>query len=358
MITLKINNRVVEVEEGSTILQAAKKLGIFIPTFCFDDFERMPAKHCSNCHEYGDCKMCSCEVEGEGSLLTACNTEAKDGMVVWTESPEVKKARVNILNRMIATHPLDCVNCKKLGSCKLQKYCEMYGVKDPEYVIPYEHREKDLSNRFYFQEMDKCIRCGKCVRTCRELVGVNALQMVQKGNVAYVVPNGGDCMAETTCVSCGNCVSVCPVGALMPKSQHEFREWEVQKIQTTCAYCGVGCQIEFSVKDGVLVDAKPANGPSNQGLLCVKGKFAYDFINHKDRLKVPMVRKNGVLVESTWEEALGIVAEKILEVKEEYGPDAIAGFSSARTVNEDNYLFQKFLRAAVGTNNVDHCARL
>jgi formate dehydrogenase major subunit len=182
--------------------------------------------------------------------------------------------------------------------------------------------------------------------------------MVQKGNVAYVVPNGGDCMAETTCVSCGNCVSVCPVGALMPKSQHEFREWEVQKIQTTCAYCGVGCQIEFSVKDGVLVDAKPANGPSNQGLLCVKGKFAYDFINHKDRLKVPMVRKNGVLVESTWEEALGIVAEKILEVKEEYGPDAIAGFSSARTVNEDNYLFQKFLRAAVGTNNVDHCARL
>ena len=148
MITLKINNRVVTVEEGSTILQAAKKLGIFIPTFCFDDFERMPAKHCSNCHEYGDCKMCSCEVEGEGSLLTACNTEAKDGMVVWTESPEVKKARVSILNRMIAIHPLDCVNCKKLGACKLQKYCEMYGVKDPEYIISYEHRDKDLSNRF------------------------------------------------------------------------------------------------------------------------------------------------------------------------------------------------------------------
>ena len=358
MITLKINNRVVEVEEGSTILQAAKKLGIFIPTFCFDDFERMPAKHCSNCHKYGDCKMCSCEVEGEGSLLTACNTEAKDGMVVWTESPEGKKARVSILNRMIATHPLDCVNCKKLGACKLQKYCEMYGVKDPEYVIPYEHREKDLSNRFYLQDLDKCIRCGKCVRTCRDLVGINALKMVQKGNVAYVVPNGGDTMAETACVSSGNCVSVCPVGALMPKSQHEFREWEVQKIQTTCAYCGVGCQIEFSVIDGVLVDAKPANGPSNQGLLCVKGKFAYDFINHKDRLKVPMVRKNGVLVESTWEEALGIVAEKILVVIEEYGPDAIGGFSSARTVNEDNYLFQKFLRAAVGTNNVDHCARL
>lgn len=128
MITLKINNRTVEVEEGSTILQAAEKLGIFIPTFCHDDYGRMPAKHCSNCTEYGDCKMCSCEVEGEASLLTACNTQAEEGMVVWTESEEVKKARTDILYRMIATHPLDCMNCKKLGDCKLQKYCEMYGV--------------------------------------------------------------------------------------------------------------------------------------------------------------------------------------------------------------------------------------
>lgn len=358
MITLKINGRVVEVEEGSTILQAAKKQGIFVPTFCFDDFERMPAKHCSNCHEYGDCKICSCEVEGVDSLLTACNTPAEDGMIVWTESAEVKKARVSILNRMIATHPLDCVNCKKLGACKLQKYCEMYGVKEPQYVIPYEHREKDMSSRFYYHDMDKCIRCGKCVRTCRDLVGINALTMAQRGNVAYVIPNVGKTMAETACVSCGNCVSVCPVGAIMPKSQHDFREWETKKVQTTCTYCGVGCQIEYSVKDGMLVGARPADGPSNHGLLCVKGKFAYDFINHKDRLTHPMIRKNGRLVESSWDEALDLVAGKILEVKEEYGPDSIAGFSSARTDNESNYLFQKLLRAGVGTNNVDHCARL
>ena len=358
MIKLKINGRVVEVEPGSTILQAAQKLGIFIPTFCNDDLGRLTAKYCMNCHEFGDCKMCSCEVEGYVSLLTACNTPAQEGMVVWTESEEVKTARISILLRLLATHPLDCMNCGKLGDCKLQKYCEMYGVTGPAYQMPYMHREKDMSSRFYFQEMDKCIRCGKCIRICRELVGMNALAMAQRGNMAYVVPNHALRKADSACVSCGNCVSACPVGALMPKSQQHFRRWETEKVITTCPYCGVGCQIEYAVRNGKIVEAMPVKGPSNQGLLCVKGKFAFDFVNHKDRLKYPMIRKNGKLVRASWNEALNTVARKINEVKAEYGPDAIAGFSSARTTNEENYLFQKFMRAAVGTNNVDHCARL
>ena len=387
MVKLTINGRPVEVDNGCTILNAAKKLNIFIPTFCHDEYDRFSGANCPEYNGIGDCKMCSCEVVGKNELVTACNTVVEDGMQVLTESQKVKDERKKILKRIISIHPMDCVNCVKLGACKLQKYCEMYGIKDKEKEAPYEKRGKDMSNRFYYQEMDKCIRCGKCVKTCKELVGVHALTTCKVGDLTYVIPNisenvykeklgkanpsaeeilkayreGKIGMGDTDCVSCGNCVSVCPVGALMPKSENEFREWETKKVVTTCTYCGVGCQIEYSIKDGKIVDAKPANGPSNEGLLCVKGKFAYDFVNHKDRLIHPMIRKNGKdspLVQVSWEEALDFAANKIKEVRDQFGGDAVAGFSSARTINEDNYLFQKFLRAGVGTNNVDHCARL
>lgn len=357
MIQLKINSRMVEVEPGATILQAANKAGVFIPTFCHDDYDRLPSKH-SGCNEFNACNMCSCEVEGEAALVTACDTEAKDGMVVRTESEAVIQARKQILERMLLVHPLDCINCKKLGACKLQRYCEMYGVKGPASPAVVNHQDKDASSRYFIRDFNKCVGCGKCVQTCRELVGVGALQLIRKGQHSFVVPKGADTMAQTHCVSCGSCVSVCPVGALMPKSQNEFRYWETKVVRSVCAYCGVGCLVDFYVKNGRVVDAKPAYGPANQALLCVKGKFAFDFVNHKDRLTQPLIRKKGKLVPASWEEALSLAAAKIMEVKQEYGPDAIAGFSSARTVNEDSYLFQKFMRAAIGTNNVDHCARL
>ena len=383
---LKINGREYEIEkqEGLRVFKAAKNVGVDIPNFTIDE----------NCHfnaafdepedyEYSLKDMSVVEINGK--LVRSYEVEAEDGMEIWTDSPKCKARRKEILGKVVSFHPLDCVNCVKLGDCKLQRYCDMYGVKEGTEKVSYIKRPKDMSNRFYFQEFDKCIRCGRCVKVCKDKVGVEALEMVQDGKMRYVVPNldsklwkerigkenpsgkekvmaiidGKVSMADSTrCVSCGNCVSVCPVGAIMPKSENDFRAWETKKTITTCTYCGVGCQIEYSVKNGKIVDAKPANGPSNEALLCVKGKFGYDFINHKDRLKHPMIRKNGKLVEATWEEALDLAASKIKEARDTYGPDSVAGFSSARTVNEDNYLFQKMLRAAVGTNNVDHCARL
>lgn len=351
MIQLKVNNRMVETEDGSTILKAAQKLGIFIPTFCSD--ERLPNRACDK----DACRMCSCQVEGAEGLVPACSTPAENGMVVWTESPAVKQARIHILERMLEKHPLDCMNCAKLGQCKLQKFCNLYGVTKP-YDPDYSRSPLDESSKFYFRDMDKCIRCGRCVRTCRELVGVGALKMVEENGDLRVRPNGGSCMSETACVNCGNCVNVCPVGAVLPKARVPFRYWQTKRVRSVCPYCGVGCQMDYYVKDGRIVDVKPALGTSNEGLSCVKGKFAYDFINHKDRLTVPLIRRNGVLTEAGWEEALQLVADKLQEVKHQFGPDALAGFASARALNEENYLFQKFMRAAVGTNNVDHCARL
>lgn len=361
MITVTVNNREIQVSEDTTILSAARKLGIDIPTFCSDERVRFAEQ----CDEYGsckvcsDCKICSVEVDGVSGLPTACNNICGDGMVIWTESPAVITARKEILAQKLSRHPLECMNCNKLGACKLQLYCERYGVSEPPYRVPYEHVPIDDSTKFYYYEPDKCIACGKCVRVCKHLMGVDAIKIAQYGYAARVVPTSGANLAESGCVHCGNCVSVCPVGALSPKAENKFRAWETRKVRTTCAFCGVGCQMDLLVKADRVVGIDPANGIPNNGLLCVKGKFAFDFINHPNRLTEPLVRgADGCLHPAGWDETLDIVADKINEIRGEFGADAIAGLSSARVTNEENYLFMKFMRAAVGTNNVDHCARL
>ena len=348
MLNVTIDGIQVQVKEGSTILEAARSVGIEIPTLCY----------LKDLTPEASCRICLVEIEGIPKLFTACSTPVAEGNVIYTKSEKVVAARRSVLDLMLSTHNADCFSCAKNGDCQLQNLCYEYGVEKTSFAGVRNEYPIDDSNEFFTYNPNQCILCQRCVNVCQKLHGEAAIGITGRGFKAKIATPFDQLIRSTNCVSCGNCVSVCPVGALMPKSQQFFRQWETQKVVTTCAYCGVGCQIEYSVRNGKIVDAKPANGPSNQGLLCVKGKFAFDFINHKDRLKYPMVRKNGKLVRASWDEALNTVAKKINEVKAEFGPDAIAGFSSARTVNEDNYLFQKFLRAAVGTNNVDHCARL
>jgi len=349
MINLKINDQEIKVPEGKNILDYCIDLGIDIPTLCHD--ERIKSE--------GACRMCVVEVKGINRLLASCATPATDGMEIKTHSPEVMEARKDVLELTWASHPNDCVVCEANGNCKLQDYSYEYKLDSiPEYDGHKRNFSIDNSNKFFYIDPEKCILCGKCVSVCKDLQGVEALGFNKRGHdtfVSFAFDNG---MEQSNCVSCGNCVSVCPTGALMEKSNIIFRSWETKKTRTTCPYCGVGCQFDIVTKGEQVVRIDPAPGIPNDGLLCVKGKFAYKFINHKGRLTSPLIKENGVFREASWDEAYELIANKYTELRSKYGAPAFAGLASAKCTNEENYMFQKLFRAAIGTNNVDHCARL
>ncbi len=344
----------VEIDNDLTILEAARLLNIDIPTFCHDD----------RLNPTGSCRMCVVEVEGARNLMTACSTKVRDGMVVRTNTKNVVETRKGILELMWANHPNECLVCEKSGECKLQDYSYQYNVNPDSIFKPLNSRDFiDNSNEFYTFDSRKCILCGKCVQICSELQMTSAIGFDERGIDTHIKIKQHDDSIDGVidlykCVSCGNCVNNCPVGALMPKTKDKYRNWEVDKIKTTCPYCGVGCQFNLVVKDNKVVRVEPVKGGTNDGLLCVKGSFGYKFINHPDRLKQPLIKKDGVFVESTWEEAMDLIVKKINETKAKHGPNAFSGLSSAKCTNEENYLMQKLVRAGFGTNNVDHCARL
>jgi len=354
-VTLTIDNQTVTVEKGKTILDAAMQIGIDIPHLCKDD--RLTPT--------GACRLCLVEVEGRPKLQTSCSTPAEPGMVVHSETPEIRKLRKSVLELTIAEHRLSCTTCDKDGDCLLQDYAYRYHINEHKYPS-LEHKVTTMNytarEKAFVYDPSKCIRCGRCVKICAEVQGIHAITFMKRSYEVMVTSGFNDPLKTTVCETCGQCVGTCPTGALYPKAaKQKGRAKDLEKIRTTCVYCGVGCQLDLNIsrKTGelVMVSTEPGSIP-NDGNTCVKGRFGYDFVHSPKRLTKPLIKEQGGFREAEWEEALDLVARRFTGLRSEFGPHALAGFTSARATNEENYVIQKFVRAAMGTNNIDHCARL
>lgn len=347
-INLTIDGQEITVEPGTTILEAARQLGIDIPTLCQDP-ELAPN---------GACRICVVEVENARTLVASCVAPAGSGMVVHTESDRVIKARKGILNLMVANHPLVCITCEKTGECRLQDYCYRYEVADSEFSGETKELPLDDSNLFFIRDMNKCVLCGICVGKCQEVIGAGAIDFTKRGFGSNVGPAFEDPIEASSCVFCGLCIDSCPVGALIPKSAiGKGRPWEIEKVKSVCPYCSIGCNINLHVKDNRVVGVTPLKGESvNRGHLCIRGKFGWDYLQSEDRLISPLVKSNGVFVEVSWEEALAYIVDRVEEIKKRYGAQALMGLCSPKVTNEESFLFQKLIRS-LGTNNVDSYTR-
>lgn len=332
-----------------TILKAAEEHGIHIPTLCYH--ERLTIT--------GACRMCVVEVKGARKLMAACATPVNDGMEVFTESEKTVEARREVLRLLIANHDLRCLTCERNGDCRLQDYCYRYKVEDTPYKGEVRDYPIDTDNPFFIRDYSKCIRCGRCVTICAEINGAYVYDFMHRGFDTKVASAYDDTLQETTCTFCGMCINVCPVAALVEKSTvWAGRPWEMKKVTTTCPYCGVGCQLKLKVKDNRIIGVTADRSGPNLGDLCTKGQFGWEFVHSPDRLTDPLIKRDGEFVKVSWEEALNYVAARFKDILSRRGGKAFAGLSSAKCTNEENYLFQKFMRTVLLTNNVDHCARL
>ena len=349
-MNLAIDGRQITAEPGATILQAARSVGIDIPTLCQDD----------RLEPFAACRLCLVQIAGAPAPVVACGTEVRDGMQVTTCTPEIDEQRRMLIDLVLSDHRVDCLVCDQSGACRLQEMAYRFGVSTTSYAGEMRDYPPRDDTPFIAYDPGKCIMCGRCVGICQQVQGCHVLDFAGRGFGSLITTSFDRSMVDTNCEMCGNCVSSCPTGALRDKlSRHRGRTWDVDLVDTVCVYCGCGCTIQLHVKDDrvVQVTSRVGEGPG-EGNLCVKGRYGFQFIGHPERLTTPLIRRHGELVPATWDEALDLVAARLGEIKVEHGPDALAGFSSAKCTNEENYVFQKFMRAVIGTQNVDHCARL
>lgn len=366
--TMTVDGREMAFEKDETILDVCRRNGILIPTLC----------HMKGARPTGACRLCVVEVQGARALLSSCSTPAAPKMVVHTHSPAVLEARKTVLSLLLLSGNHNCAIatnktqdwtafqqqvedydqgtelCPAHSACNLQAYAYRYQVDTSGYIRADTDYPMEMASPLIIRDFSRCILCGRCVEACNTIQVNNAIMHGFRGAKAKIVAMGNDTLQRSDCVFCGECIQACPVAALMErKSRYEIRPWEARHVRTTCHYCGVGCQLDLHIKDDKVMkvtgveDALP-----NQGRLCVKGRFGYDFVQSPDRLTVPMIRKDGKLTDASWDEALDLIASKIKEVLKTDGPDAIAGICSAKSTNESLYLMQKLFRTAIGTNNL------
>jgi len=373
MVNLTIDSKEIRVLEGTSVLDAARGHDVSIPTLC----------HHPKLTPYGGCRLCIVEIKGLNRPVTACTTPVNEGMEVTTTNSYLEKLRRTTLELILSDHPNDCMVCEKAGDCTLQELAYFYGLRENRFVGERRIYTKRDGNPLIEREMEKCILCNKCVRVCGEVQGVTAIELAYRGFKSKVCP---PYERDLDCEFCGQCIRVCPTGALTGKKWTlKGRQKDIKEVDTICPYCGCGCNITLNIRKNEVIRVTSKDDTLNEGWLCAKGTFGYHFINNPERLTKPLIRivpKKKVEVgkirsledknfsasqplnlltsqfrEATWDEALDFIAKRLKKIKEKYGPDSIGTLSSARCTNEENYLFQKFVRATIGTNNVDHCAR-
>ncbi|MFT3939370.1 formate dehydrogenase subunit alpha [Rhodopseudomonas sp.] len=353
MVTLTIDGRSVSVPEGTSIMRAAMEIGTAIPKLCATDMV----------DAFGSCRLCLVEIDGRSGTPASCTTPVAEGLVVHTQTERLKQIRKGVMELYISDHPLDCLTCSANGDCELQDMAGAVGLRDVRYGYSGEKHPNpglDESNPYFTYDASKCIVCSRCVRACEEVQGTFALTIAGRGFDSVVSPGMQESFLGSECVSCGACVQACPTATLNEKSVIEIGTPE-RSVVTTCAYCGVGCTFKAEMRGEELVRMVPyKDGKANRGHSCVKGRFAWGYANHKERILKPMIRAKITEPwrEVSWDEAFSYAASELKRIQAKYGRDSVGGITSSRCTNEETFLVQKLIRAGFGNNNVDTCARV